>query len=359
MFRVENISKSLGPFSLDEVSFRCAAGDYFVILGRSGAGKTLLLEIMAGIRSPDAGALILDQRDITSLRIQNRGVGLVFQDQAVFPHMSVAANLAFPLKRKGWGRSYIRRRIHQLAQTTGLEHLLDRFPSTLSGGEVQRAVLARTLASEPRLLLLDEPLNSLDVQYKRELQTLLSHLNQQGQTIIHVTHDYQEASALASKVAVMENGRIQQQGPLPEVFRNPASSFVAEFVGIRNFFRGNVENPPGGDHKIFRIRGSSLFFILPSHVPNSVASITLEAKNILLSRSRPDTSALNNFKGRVQQVIPASLGMEVVVDVGVTLAVLVTRESLSRLNVRKDQQVWVSFKASSINVGSSVGPDPV
>lgn len=350
MLKLQGISKSYSDFRIHGIHMEVQAGDYFVVLGRSGAGKTLLLEALAGIRSPDEGRVVLDGQDITRQRIQQRQVGLVFQDHAIFPHLTVAANIAYPLKRNGYSRSEIRRQVQELATTTGLSHLLERYPRTLSGGEIQRTVLARTLARKPRLLLLDEPLASLDVQYKRELQSLLRRLNQQGQTIMHVTHDYEEAIALANKVAVMDRGQIQQQGTVEEVLRNPSSSFTAQFVGIRNFFRGRVEPLPGKEHKKVSLEGSPLTIFAPPDAPEGDAIITLEARNIILSRSEPDSSALNRFEGTVKDVIPTPQGLEVIVDVGEDVAVMITRESLERLHVEPSARVWVSFKASSLDI---------
>jgi len=352
MLELIDISKYLEEFQICDIELQVQQGDYFVILGRSGAGKTLLLEVLAGIRKPDKGTILLDERDITHHRIQNRDIGLVFQDHAVFPHLTVAGNIAYPLRRMGLNKKRIRQRVKEMAHTAGLSHLLHRHPATLSGGEIQRTVLARTLARNPRLLLLDEPLTSLDIQYKRELQSLLRGLNHQGQTIIHVTHDYEEALALASKVAVMDQGRIQQQGPIDEVFRNPSSSFIAEFVGIRNFFRGRVEKLKGKDHKIFRLEGAEASFFVPAGTEDGNVVVTLPARNIILSHSRPNSSALNNFPGTVRDLIPTRHGLETIVDIGIPLAVMITRESQTRLQIEPSSRVWISFKASSLDVSS-------
>jgi len=349
MLELINIHKSYSGFHVEDVSLQVSQGDYFVILGRSGAGKTLLLEMAAGIRTPDQGSILLEGKDVTFARPQDRSVGLVFQDQAIFPHLTVAGNIAYPLRRNGYNRREIRHRIRELAQTAGLTNLLHRYPVTLSGGESQRTVLARTLASEPRVLLLDEPLSSLDVQYKRELQSFLRTLNQQGQTIVHVTHDYEEAMALANRVAVIDQGRIRQQGEIHEVFRNPSNSFIAEFVGIRNFFRGHVEAWPGKEHKRVRV-DNGVFFSVPSGTPEGEVVVTLEARNIILSKNKPESSALNNFHGSVADVVPTRHGFEVVMDVGIDLAALITRESLVKLDIHPGAQLWISFKASSLSI---------
>ena len=349
MLELINIHKSYSGFRVEDINLSVSPGDYFVILGRSGAGKTLLLEMAAGIRKPDRGSILLDGMDVTFNRPQDRNIGLVFQDQAIFPHLTVAGNIAYPLRRNGYNRREIRRRIRELAQPAGLTALLDRYPATLSGGESQRTVLARTLASEPKVLLLDEPLSSLDVQYKRELQSFLRTLNQQGQTIVHVTHDYEEAMALANRVAVIDQGRIRQQGEIHQVFRNPSNSFIAEFVGIRNFFRGHVKAWPGKEHKRARV-DNEVVLAVPAATDDGEVMITLEARNIILSKNKTESSALNNFRGTVTDVVPTRQGLEVVVDIGVELAALITRESQQKLDIHTGSKLWISFKASALNV---------
>jgi len=349
MLELRNIGKNYGDFQVEDINLRVEQGDYFVILGRSGAGKTLLLEIAAGIRIPDAGRVLLEDEDITTKRPQNRGLGLVFQDQAIFPHLTVAANIAYPLKRRGFNQSTIRARVEELAETTGLSHLLQRYPPSLSGGESQRTVLARTLALEPGVLLLDEPLASLDVQYRKGLQSLLRKLNRQGQTIVHVTHNYEEAMALANRVAVMNHGKIQQQGELHQVFRNPSSRFIAEFVGIRNFFKGKVEGLPGKAHKRAMLEQGVIVYVSTS-APEGEVVITLEARNVILSKDRPASSALNNFRGKVKDVMPSPQGPEVLVDIGIDMVVLITRESQIKLDIQPGAYVWISFKANALTV---------
>ena len=166
---------------------------------------------------------------------------------------------------------------------------------------------------------------------------------------MHVTHDYQEALALANRVAVMENGRISQQGEIHEVFRNPSNSFIADFVGIRNFFRAMIEPLPGKDHKAAQLGGGNTFLVSAEIAPGE-AVITLDARSVILSNNQPDSSALNNLQGIVKDIIPTRQGLEVMVDAGVDIAALITRESLERLNIEPGRKVWVSFKASALSV---------
>ena len=349
MLELKNISKKFEDFHIRDINLQVSKGDYYVVLGKSGAGKTLLLEIMAGMIIPDEGTVWLEGLNITSQRIQDRQMGLVFQDHAIFPHFTVSGNIAYPLKLRGYKGSGIDNRVKELAETMHISHLLHRYPDTLSGGEVQRTVLARTLALNPRLLLLDEPLSSLDVQYKKDLQGLLRELNRTGQTIVHVTHDYGEALALANRVGVMHQGTIVQQDAIRKVFRNPKNKFIADFVGIKNFFNAVIESIPGKKHKLARINENTAFYVLNDEIQGEVI-LTLEARSVLVSREKLDSTALNNFKGTISEVIPTHRGLEIIVDIGVELAVIITHESFERLGLDKGMEVWAGFKASAINI---------
>jgi molybdopterin-binding protein len=351
MLELKNISKSFDGFKIRDIDLRVEVGDYYVILGKSGAGKTLLLEILAGLIVPDEGIIKLEGQDITKQRIQDRSMGLVFQDHAIFPHFTVFGNIAYPLKRRGFSGSEIDSRINDLAENMQITHLLNRYPDTLSGGEVQRTVLARTLAFGPRLLLLDEPLSSLDVQFKKELQALLRDLNRRGQTIVHVTHDYEEALALANRVGVMQGGTLVQQGDIDGVFRNPKSKFIADFVGIKNFYHAVIESISGKKHKLARINEHTAFYVLDDKI-HGEAILTLDAQNVIISRNRLESTALNNFKGTILEIIPTHSGLEVVLDIGVKLAVIISHDSFNRLNMRKGMSVWAGFKASAIRLQS-------
>src|SRR5664279_590902 len=240
MLRLSNINRRLGNFALSEVNLEVGDGEYYVLLGRSGSGKTQLLELIAGLEHPDSGKIFLDDMDITHQKIQDRKVGIVFQDYAIFPHMTVYGNIAYPLRARKEDNKNIDEKVKKAAEAMNITHILMRSTEKLSGGELQRVALARTLIKSPHLLLLDEPLSSLDTSLKDDLKRLLRNLNKAGQTIIHVTHDYCDAISLAKKVGVIHNGKIIQEGSVEEVFSNPANRFVARYAGIRNFFKVNI-----------------------------------------------------------------------------------------------------------------------
>ena len=344
MLHVERISKDLGSFAIRNVSFEVAEGDYFVLLGASGAGKTLLLEILAGLTPPDAGSVSWNGTDITRARIQDRRMGLVYQDQALFPHMDVRHNITYPLQARALARAARNAKAESLAETVGVSALLDRLPGTLSGGEAQRVALARALATEPRCLLLDEPLSSLDTHARIHMRGLLRRLNRQGHTIVHVTHDYEEAISLATHVGIMENGTVVQIGVPMDVFHHPKSEFVARFVGIRNVFKGVITL---ADQGLARFETGPLAFIVSSDAPAGPGSLILRSEDITILREPIVSSAQNSFSGTITDIAPARLGAEVAVNIGVEMIALITAESVERLGLQCGQSVWISFKATA------------
>ncbi len=349
MLELKNIHKYFQDFLIKDINLTVNKGDYYIILGKSGSGKTILLETIAGILSADKGEIWLNNKDIAHSKIQERKVGLVFQDYAVFPHKTVFQNIAYALRKKKTRRA-LKDEVHELARRTGVEHLLHRYPDSLSGGEVQRTVLARALALEPEILLLDEPLTSLDVQYKKELQALLRKLNEEGQTIIHVTHDYEEALALANRVAVMNDGEVVQEGEVHEVFRNPRNKFIADFVGIRNFFVADIEPLPDSSYIKAQVSRNISFYTTGTVSREEKKVVIIDASGIIISEYQIKSTALNNFSGVIKDVIPIVQGLEIIVDIGVDMAVIITEESYQRLSLSKGRTVWISFKASSVHI---------
>lgn len=347
MLCVRKLGKRLEEFALRGVSFDVEKGDYFVLLGASGVGKTLLLEILAGLTPPDEGSVTLNGRDITYERIQRRRMGLVYQNQALFPHLNVRQNIAFGLRRRKFHGAARRDRVQTLAADVGVSDLLHRYPDTLSGGEAQRVALARTLATKPRCLLLDEPISSLDMQARADMRALLRSLNRDGHTMVHVTHDYEEAMALASRVGIMEKGTITQVGTPNEVFHHPKSEFVARFVGIRNSFEGRLEVSDNGNGSLARFVTGDLAFTILTDAQPGPGHLVFRSEDLVVSKTKQETSAQNCFKGTIVDMAPARLGIEVTIDIGVNVAALVTSGSVTRMGMDCGQQVWVSLKASA------------
>ena len=345
MLNVEQINKRFGAFSVTDVSFSVRKGEYFIILGDSGAGKSLLLEMIAGLVSPDTGKIFMEGHDITQQKIQDRGIGLVFQDYAVFPHLTVRENVGYSLHGSHLSHAEKRERIHAISVKMNIAHLLDRRPSSLSGGEQQRVALARTLVQNPKILLLDEPLSSLDPKLRSEIRSLLRQLNREGQTVIHVTHDYEEAISLADTIGVVYEGRIIQTGRPEEVFSHPKSEFVAHFIGLRNFYKVTVMEEQGRVHGVIN---DHLAINLGKGDYSKEGFILIRNEDIILSKSAFDSSATNSFKGVVTEIVPARTGMEISLDVGMPVYATITEQSLRHLEIREKEEIFVSFKATAV-----------
>ena len=243
---IEHITFGYGGMPvLDDVTLEVARSEFFAILGPSGSGKTTLLRLVAGFGAPSKGRILISERDVTDLPPWIRNVGMVFQSYALWPHMTVAKNVAFGLERRKISRSEIARKVREVLDMVGLGKLADRRPAQLSGGQQQRVALARTLVIEPDVLLLDEPLSNLDAKLRVEMRSELRRLQRRlGITAIYVTHDQEEANAIADRVAVLDGGRIQQIGTSAELYDRPANRFVATFLGAANLIEGKIG--PGG-----------------------------------------------------------------------------------------------------------------
>ena len=353
MLEVEGISKSLGSLQLNGVSFRVPPGEYFVLLGKSGVGKSVLLEIIGGLLHPDDGRVSLDGHDITDQSVQNRNVAMVFQQNCLFGHLSVYDNVAYPLRCLKRTVAEIKSRVQALADDFGFSELLPRKADILSGGEIQRISLARAVAAEPRCLLLDEPVSSLDVGARPQIYALLKKIKQRGkQMVIHVTHDYMEAARLATTVAVMEQGSILQSGSVSDIFHHPASEFVARFAGIRNFLRGTLGDGAESNTESRLFVREDLEISIMSDAEAGQGCVMIRSEDVTLSTAATQTSARNSFAGLVLEVVPAYAGMEVIIDIGgqrpLELAALISRESADKLALKKGKKVWASFKASAI-----------
>ena len=233
MISIESLCCTFGDFALKDVSLQIEKGSYWVILGPSGCGKSVLLQTVAGFFSPAKGRIRVSGSDITQLPPERRKMGLVFQQAALFPHKSVRENIAYGLRARKMPAEAVTRKVDQLVERLGLGAILARPVATLSGGEAQRIAVARALAIEPDLLLLDEPMSALDHNTRIELQVELARLHKElGLTTLHVTHSREEAAALGDHVAVMLAGRIVQRGPTAEVITRPRCPFVARFLGL-------------------------------------------------------------------------------------------------------------------------------
>jgi len=264
--RLESVTKRFGAFvAVHDLSLSVPAGSFFALLGPSGCGKTTTLRMVAGLEEPSAGAIRLGERDITALRPYQRPVNTVFQSYALFPHLSIEDNVAFGLKRRG--QRNVRTRVEEMLELVELSGYGKRRPAQLSGGQQQRVALARALINSPQVLLLDEPLGALDLKLRRQMQIELKRIQTEvGLTFIHVTHDQEEAMTMADTVAVMNAGVIEQLGRPAELYDNPATTFVANFLGQSNLVAGDIRTSDDAQLEV-DVQGATL------RVPRSRARV--------------------------------------------------------------------------------------
>ena len=340
MLKLNDISKRLGNFSLSDISIEIAEGEYFVLLGRSGSGKTQLLELIAGLNNPDSGEIWVNGKNVTREKIQSRNVGLVFQDYAIFPNMTVYGNIAYSLHSRKCGKRETDLKVNRIATELNISHLLPRFTQNLSCGELQRVALARTLITSPKLLLLDEPLASIDASLKDDIKKIFRQLNKKGLTIVHVTHDYREAISLATRVGVIHNGHIIQEGTPEEVFNKPVNKFVARYAGIRNFYRVKFFNEAGSWKA--KCDGSLVFSLADDDYPSDGLMI-IRDDAIRIHSSEPSHEKDNCFRGVVREIVPSERGMEVTVDAGEMFYIDLPANDYKKLNINELSEVWIAF----------------
>ncbi len=347
MLEVKHISKKVGVFQLGPVNLNIAGGKHVVLLGPSGAGKSLLLELLCGFLQPDNGQIFLNNKEISRLPPNKRSVGIVLQHSALFPHMSVADNIAYPLKYAGWSVRQIKAEVVALAEKCFVSHLLDREPASLSGGEIQRVSIARTLARKPELLLLDEPMTSLDVQLRDDLRNLIRQLKSENLIVLHLTHDPEEAIRLADELGIMDAGKIIQFGDPALVFRNPSNAFVAKMAGLKNYYKAIIQPSSNGLQTAF-VNNVALRF--NGNCSRNAATLLIDESQISLSLSLTDSSAQNCLAGQVVDFHKLPLGVEVSLNVGIILVSRITEESFQRLEIKVGKTVWASFKASAVRL---------
>jgi putative spermidine/putrescine transport system ATP-binding protein len=244
---IRNVAKSYGPVqAVEDVSLDISKGEFVSFLGPSGSGKTTTLTMIAGFETPTRGEISLNGKDLSALRPWQRNIGMVFQNYALFPHMSVARNIAFPLKMRGQSNAEIERRVAEVLGLVGLAAFAERHPRELSGGQQQRVAVARGLVFNPDVLLLDEPLGALDKNLREQMQVELKRIHRDsGTTMIYVTHDQTEAMTMSDRIAVFSQGRLEQVGAPLDVYHRPRTRFVGEFVGDSNFFAAHRETSDG------------------------------------------------------------------------------------------------------------------
>jgi molybdate/tungstate transport system ATP-binding protein len=352
VIRLENLRVRVGNFELQDISLEVPQGGYALIIGPTGSGKTTLLEAVAGHARLRAGKVYMHGEEVTDLPPERRGLGFVYQQYHLFPHLSVRQNIAYGLagRRSADGRGPSGR-VEELADMLAVSHLLDRPVRGLSGGEQQRVALARALAPKPSILLLDEPFAAVDPASRLVLRRELRELHErQGITTLQVTHDFEEALRLGDLVAVLSEGRIAQQGSPSEVFRYPNSAFVARFVGTGNVIAGTVERIETGSSSTpfrGRFRSDNLVLDVVSEREGPLHAV-IRPEDIVLSLTQHPDSARNHMEGRVVRLERTGPVTLVHLDVGRPLLASVTTASAEEMELRPGLPVIVAFKATAI-----------
>jgi spermidine/putrescine ABC transporter ATP-binding subunit len=309
---LSDLTKSFSALkAVDRISLTVGAGEFITFLGPSGSGKTTTLRMVAGFMPLDGGTIWLDGQDISHRPPHRRDIGMVFQNYALFPHMTVAKNLAFPLEMRGWSRSRIREEVEKVLAMVRLSGFADRLPRQLSGGQQQRVALARAVIFKPPLLLMDEPLGALDKKLRDMLQLEILELRRQlATTIIYVTHDQEEALAMSDRIAIFNGGRIEQCGTTRELYERPANLFVANFIGDSNRFRGRIDRDPT------RILGEGWTAVIPTSSGGSgEATIVVRPERLRLgSVGQATEPGWNRRGGRLREAIYLGSMMKYVVD---------------------------------------------
>jgi sulfate transport system ATP-binding protein len=350
-----NISKTFGSFlALDDVSLTVATGELVALLGPSGSGKTTLLRIIAGLERPDRGSgpILFHEENVVSRRVGDREVGFVFQHYALFRHMTVFDNVAFGLRvrpaRSRPAKNVIRERVNQLLHLVQLDTFATRYPHQLSGGQRQRVALARALAIQPKVLLLDEPFGSLDAKVRQELRRWLRRLHDEIHvTSVFVTHDQEEALELADRVVVMNEGRIEQIGAPDEVFHNPRTEFVMNFLGQVNLFGGRVEDG--------KVLFSTLSMDSPRHaqLPNQPVKVFVRPHEFEVSVQPNGQINLQATVSRVHSAGP-NARLQLVAESGESLSVELSQERFRDLNIHAGSQVFLTPRDVKVFVADYV-----
>jgi len=355
---IRNIAKQFGDFAaLKDVSFKVETGELVALLGPSGSGKTTLLRIIAGIEVPDGnhGAILIHSADTTAIGFRDRRVGFVFQHYALFRHMTIFENVAFGLRvrprRLRPSEKVIKEKVNELLKLVQLDWLGDRYPSQLSGGQRQRIALARALAVEPSVLLLDEPFGSLDAKVRKELRLWLRRFHDELKiTSVFVTHDQEEALEVADRVVLMNEGRIEQVGTPDEVYHHPANAFVYNFLGNVNLFHSRVD-----EGKVYL---GEMPIDLPAENAQDAKSALVFVRPHLLEIERQRNGG-DNFRAKVTHINAAGplVKVDLSTDWGAPVHVEISHERYSSLGLRREDEVFVRPRERKVFVERQNGID--
>lgn len=346
MITLEKVSHEWGDFSLKNVTLSVNEGEYFIILGPTAAGKTLILETIAGFYIPREGGIFLNEKNITHIPPEKRNIGFVYQDYSLFPHMTVEENIAFGLKMRKNPKREVETRVQNVMDSMRISHLKGRFPSTLSGGEQQRVALARALVIDPDALLLDEPLSALDPRTQESLREELKRIHKvRGTTTIHVTHDQDEALTLADRIGVIMNGKVVQVDTPYKVFNEPVNEEIASFVGVENIIEGKIISSENGV-ALVEIRNYQIHAL--SNLTGGEVNVFVRPENIILSKGKLESSARNSISGTITNVTQYGATFRIYMDNG--LSALVTKQAIEELGLKIGENAYASFKATATHL---------
>ncbi len=345
--KLENITKTWRGFKLQNINLTVEKGEYCIILGPTGSGKTLLLETIMGFQKPDTGKVHLNGADITGQLPENRGLGYVSQNCTLFPHLNVQQNVEFGLKMQGTPQAQRSKIAQDTLKSLGIAALANRSPATLSGGEKQKTVIARVLAVKPTTILLDEPLTGLDPESSRELKAILKQIHKDGKTILHVTHNQVEGFSLGERMAIIKAGQIEQIGKTRDVFAQPKNRFVAGFLGYENIFPAQRAEQQNG---VQLVHVGNMVLRSLTKPSTDRFSIAIRPEDINVNLTEVEKAAWNILEGTVVDFTDQGSHVAVTFEAGLPLMAVMTKSGFVEANLEVGQKVWLSFKPQAVRV---------
>jgi molybdate/tungstate transport system ATP-binding protein len=352
MIEIKDLSLRLGEFHLKDINLAIRDGEYFVILGPTGAGKTVLLECVAGLHHFKKGLIFFNAADVTNLVPEERSLGYVPQDYVLFPFLNVFDNIAFGLKQPKKSTAEVRNRVNEIAVMLGISPLLGRDTRSLSGGEKQRVALARALAPSPRILLLDEPLSALDLRTAKSLRLELKRIHRQlGLTTIHITHDLMEALEMADRVAVIQDGRVEQVSEPEAMLFYPEGDKVADFIGSPNILDCDYCRNLG--QGVMEVGCGSLKLTV-AHEGGEIKKVAILPRHIYVSENRPPGLSVNGFQGLITAIEPVGNVVKITLDVvGKTLMSEIPSYIFDEMDLSVGKEVFIILRMRRIRVYES------
>jgi molybdate/tungstate transport system ATP-binding protein len=344
MIEIKDLFIKFSAFALQDINLSIQDGEFFMLLGPTGAGKTLILEAIAGIVPITSGRILVKGKEITRLPPEHRGTSIVYQDYALFPHLSVLNNITYGLRYHKTDPNASKKRVMQLMEQLGLQSLAQRSIRNLSGGEKQRIALARALAVNPSVLLLDEPLSALDPNFREDIREMLKKLHQEVETtFLMVTHDFAETMFLGQRMAVLNYGKIDQIGPVREVFKKPATPFVAKFMGIKNVFHASFKDKTARVHNLeLRLQSSPV---------ENKRYVAIRPEDIMITKNGAFGNDRNVFQSKVSGVTDRGPYYEVSTRTGdVIFSVMLSKNDFFKLELWKGIDIHLSILSSAIHV---------